>query len=82
MLVSVAALAVRITDQGGSLRIIPTPIMPALEAKLAGLQSPRGWGIFLIRQLVDELHETRDAALHTVELVLSLSGDEDAGATA
>ena len=28
--------------------------MPDLEAKLAGLQTPRGWGLFLIGNMVDE----------------------------
>ncbi|MCA1554279.1 MAG: SpoIIE family protein phosphatase, partial [Chloroflexi bacterium] len=49
-----AVLSIQITDQGGH-----TPIAakedPDLEAKLAGLQSPRGWGLFLIKNLVDEL---------------------------
>ena len=28
---------------------------PDLDAKLEGLQSPRGWGLFLIRSMVDEM---------------------------
>jgi hypothetical protein len=31
---------------------------PDLDAKLAGLQSPRGWGLFLIKNMVDGV--TRD----------------------
>jgi serine phosphatase RsbU (regulator of sigma subunit)/anti-sigma regulatory factor (Ser/Thr protein kinase) len=70
-------LAVRIRDQGGS-RPIPDPHVPDLEAKLAGLQSPRGWGLFLIKNLVDEMHVTSDETHHTVELIVHLGGASDA----
>lgn len=63
------SIRVRITDRGGG-RAIPEPQMPDLDAKLAGLQSPRGWGLFLIRNMVDELHTTTDEVHHTVELVM------------
>jgi anti-sigma regulatory factor (Ser/Thr protein kinase) len=64
-------LAVQIRDQGGA-RAIPTnPQTPDLEAKLAGLQSPRGWGLFLIKNMVDELHVTSDDRHHTVELIVN-----------
>jgi serine phosphatase RsbU (regulator of sigma subunit)/anti-sigma regulatory factor (Ser/Thr protein kinase) len=66
-------LSVFITDQGGG-RAIPAPETPDLEAKLAGLQSPRGWGLFLIKNLVDDLRVTSDDQHHTVELVLNLKG--------
>jgi serine phosphatase RsbU (regulator of sigma subunit)/anti-sigma regulatory factor (Ser/Thr protein kinase) len=59
-----------ISDHGlgqGDLRAAPRP---DLEAKLAGQQTPRGWGLFLIRNMVDELHEHGDDDTHTVELVL------------
>ena len=66
-----SALAVRITDQGGS-HPIPEPETPDLEAKLAGLQSPRGWGLFLIKNMVDEMNVSGDEHHHTIELVLYL----------
>ena len=69
--VSETALAVGITDHGGGEDI------PALAAKLSGDQTPREWGLFLIKNLVDEMVVTRDQAHHTVELVLRLEGDED-----
>jgi serine phosphatase RsbU (regulator of sigma subunit)/anti-sigma regulatory factor (Ser/Thr protein kinase) len=72
VLVSPTALLVRITDQGGSHPIF-APTAPDLDAKLAGLQTPRGWGLFLIKQLVDEMRITSDEAHHTVELVLRRS---------
>ena len=36
------------------------PETPDLEAKLAGLQKPRGWGLFLIENMVDEMRVTSD----------------------
>jgi anti-sigma regulatory factor (Ser/Thr protein kinase) len=68
------ALSIRITDRGGG-KGIPEPQTPNLEAKLAGLQSPRGWGLFLVKNMVDEMHITTDEIHHTVELIFLLSGD-------
>ncbi len=70
-------LVVRITDQGGE-RPIPDAETPDLEAKLEGLQKPRGWGLFLIKNMVDEMDVWSDGTQHTVELVLNLKGDADA----
>jgi anti-sigma regulatory factor (Ser/Thr protein kinase) len=64
-------LAVQIRDQGGSRAIPSNPQTPDLEAKLAGLQSPRGWGLFLIKNMVDEMHVASDDRHHTVELVVN-----------
>ena len=61
-------LVVQITDFGGG-KEIPEVENPDLEAKLAGLQSPRGWGLFLIRSMVDELRTHSDSVHHTIELV-------------
>ncbi|HEX9440709.1 MAG TPA: SpoIIE family protein phosphatase [Roseiflexaceae bacterium] len=73
---SAAALSVRISDRGGGQSIAP-PETPDLSAKLAGLQSPRGWGLFLIEKLVDEMHVTSDDTYHTIELIMYLEGDPD-----
>jgi len=67
---SPSAVRVRITDHGGS-RTIPEPPLPDIDAKLAGQQSPRGWGLFLIRSMVDEMHTSADDSHHTVELVVN-----------
>jgi hypothetical protein len=45
-------------------------VLPDLEAKLAGLQSPRGWGLFLIRNMVDAMDVSTDGDLHTVRLLM------------
>jgi serine phosphatase RsbU (regulator of sigma subunit)/anti-sigma regulatory factor (Ser/Thr protein kinase) len=67
---------VRITDQGGE-RPLPEVTVPDLDAKLAGLQSPRGWGLFLIKNMVDELHTATDERQHVVELVMHLEEAPD-----
>lgn len=67
---SSVAVAVRITDEGSHFEL-PKPQAPDLEAKLEGLQSPRGWGLFLIEQLVDELRVTGDETHRTAELIMS-----------
>jgi serine phosphatase RsbU (regulator of sigma subunit)/anti-sigma regulatory factor (Ser/Thr protein kinase) len=71
-------LLVRITDQGGE-REIPEAETPDLDAKLEGLQKPRGWGLFLIKNMVDDLRVTTDGTHHTVELVMRLEGGDDDG---
>jgi anti-sigma regulatory factor (Ser/Thr protein kinase) len=71
VLVSASVLSVRVTDQGGG-HPIPEPETPDLDAKLAGRQSPRGWGLFLIKNMVDELAVTGDERHHTVELIFHL----------
>jgi serine/threonine-protein kinase RsbW len=72
VLSSGADLSVRINDQGKSLVPDPDREVPNLEAKLEGLQTPRGWGLFLIRNMVDEIHITSDEVNHTVGLVMHL----------
>ncbi|MDP9343073.1 MAG: SpoIIE family protein phosphatase [Actinomycetota bacterium] len=68
-------LSVRITDHGGG-RDIPEAEVPDLDAKLEGKQTPRGWGLFLIKNMVDEMHVSSDDTHHTIELVLHLEGGE------
>ncbi len=68
---SATTLAVRISDQGEGPAVID-PAIPDLEAKLAELQTPRGWGLFLIKNLVDDLYIINNDAHHTVELIIYL----------
>jgi anti-sigma regulatory factor (Ser/Thr protein kinase) len=85
-------LVVAISDQGSGAVPNPDAVTPDLEAKLQGLQKPRGWGLFLIQNMVDEMNITASDAQHTVELVMYLQvqgqaqgqakGDDDAGKTA
>ncbi|MBX3061436.1 MAG: SpoIIE family protein phosphatase [Anaerolineae bacterium] len=60
-------------DQGGGGSDVVAP-MPDLEAKLAGTQSPRGWGLFLIKAMVDEMRIHTENNEHTIELMLKLEG--------
>jgi anti-sigma regulatory factor (Ser/Thr protein kinase) len=69
------AVVVRITDQGDG---GPSPGMaeePDIEAKLLGEQSPRGWGLFLIRNMVDDMKVFEDEAHHTVDLIMRMDGE-------
>ncbi len=70
---SADALAVRVTDQGKG-GPIGEPATPNLEAKLAGAQSPRGWGMFLIKQMVDQMNIITDGDRNTLELIWRLKG--------
>lgn len=71
VLATKTAVMVRVTDHGGG-QAIPEPETPDLEAKLAGLQTPRGWGLFLIKSLVDEMRVTSDERHHTIELIIHI----------
>jgi serine phosphatase RsbU (regulator of sigma subunit)/anti-sigma regulatory factor (Ser/Thr protein kinase) len=73
VLATAAQLRVRVTDDGGD-KMIPEAATPDLEAKLAGEQTPRGWGLFLIGQMVDEVNRWRDGDKHVVELVVNREG--------
>jgi anti-sigma regulatory factor (Ser/Thr protein kinase) len=67
---------VQISDLGGA----PSQAereSPDLEAKLEGLQRPRGWGLFLIENMVDEMRESSDGERHTLELALRVKGADD-----
>ncbi|HEX7735721.1 MAG TPA: SpoIIE family protein phosphatase [Ktedonobacteraceae bacterium] len=71
------AIAVHISDKGGtdSVPVHEEYEAPDIEAKLAELQSPRGWGLFLIQNMVDEMHVLSNKETHTIELILHLEGD-------
>jgi anti-sigma regulatory factor (Ser/Thr protein kinase) len=77
LLTSDTELFVRITDQGGSLVPDPGKEAPDLEAKLEGMQTPRGWGLFLIQKMVDEMRVSGNPNHHTIELVVHLRRVED-----
>ena len=70
-------VVVQIVDQGGG-RPTDVPEQPDLDAKLAGLQSPRGWGLFLIKNMVDDAEEHVDGTDHTLELVMFLDEPTEA----
>jgi serine phosphatase RsbU (regulator of sigma subunit)/anti-sigma regulatory factor (Ser/Thr protein kinase) len=70
-------LVVRISDRALSGHVGPAE-EPDLAAKLAGEQKPRGWGLFLIRHMVDEMDVATYDEGQTVTLTLHLEGAGDA----
>jgi anti-sigma regulatory factor (Ser/Thr protein kinase) len=71
-------LSVKVTDEGSGPPAFHSET-PDLEAKLEGRQTPRGWGLFLIKNMVDDMEVTGDEHHHTVELILHLDGQAEGG---
>ncbi len=74
VLASSASVTVSVTDHGEG-PDTPEAESPDLEAKLEGAQSPRGWGLFLIENMVDDFRVSGDGSHHTIEMVVKI-GDE------
>jgi anti-sigma regulatory factor (Ser/Thr protein kinase) len=88
-------IVVTITDQGGTPELAgsgggraaaePSPGAggereePDIARKLAGEQAPRGWGLFLIRHMVDAMDVTTEGTRHTVTLVMRAGAAEEGG---
>jgi serine phosphatase RsbU (regulator of sigma subunit)/CHASE1-domain containing sensor protein/anti-sigma regulatory factor (Ser/Thr protein kinase) len=70
-------LLVRIIDRGSAPLPSSMKEVPDLETKLEGMQTPRGWGLFLIQRMVDEIRVSGNPDHHTIELVMYLGGGED-----
>ena len=75
-------IVVTITDQGGAPEGAGPGAEPDLAAKLAGDQAPRGWGLFLIRHMVDAMDVTTEGTRHTVRLVMRAGGRDGTSGTA
>jgi anti-sigma regulatory factor (Ser/Thr protein kinase) len=75
-------IIVAISDQGGANAIAGSGDSdgdgdhekPDLVKKLDGEQSPRGWGLFLIRNMVDAMDVTTDGQRHTIWLTMRTTG--------
>lgn len=50
----------------------PEDSPPSIEDKLAGLSNTRGWGMFLIKSLVDEVRFSSSKDGNTVRMVIHL----------
>jgi anti-sigma regulatory factor (Ser/Thr protein kinase) len=72
-----ARLLVRIIDRGSVSPLSSMTGVPDLEAKLAGTQTQRGWGLFLIQTMVDEVRVSGNPDHHTIELVMRLERGEE-----
>jgi serine phosphatase RsbU (regulator of sigma subunit)/anti-sigma regulatory factor (Ser/Thr protein kinase) len=70
-------LRVRVADMGlGGEVPLGSAEIPDIEAKLKGEQKPRGWGLFLIEAMVDEV--TVEQTEHGQAVVLTLNTEGDA----
>ena len=68
-------ITVAISDQGGELHAdAGDHEEPDLVKKLDGDQSPRGWGLFLIRNMVDAMDVTTNGQRHTIWLTVRTGG--------
>ena len=65
------AIVVRITDRALSGGVPSEPEAPDIERKLVGDQKPRGWGLFLIKNMVDSMDVTSDGTTQTVTLTMA-----------
>jgi serine phosphatase RsbU (regulator of sigma subunit)/CHASE1-domain containing sensor protein/anti-sigma regulatory factor (Ser/Thr protein kinase) len=70
-------LLVRVIDRGSGPQSSLTTKGPDLEAKLQDSQTARGWGVFLIERMVDEVRISGNPDHHTVELVMRLEAGKD-----
>ena len=71
-------IVVAISDQGGEVSSTPKSAEePDLLKKLDGGQSPRGWGLFLIRNMVDAMDITTNGQRHTIWLTMRTGGAAD-----
>src|ERR1700761_5995821 len=68
-------IVVSISDQGGEAPASGRPAEePDLLQKLDGAQRPRGWGLFLIRNMVDAMDVTTNGQRHTIWLTMRTGG--------
>jgi anti-sigma regulatory factor (Ser/Thr protein kinase) len=68
-------IVVAISDQGGEAHPSNSEAeQPDLLKKLDGAQSPRGWGLFLIRNMVDAMDITTNGQRHTIWLTVRTGG--------
>jgi serine/threonine-protein kinase RsbW len=65
------AVIVRITDRSLSGPVPDDAETPDIELKLAGAQKARGWGLFLIENMVDSMDVTTDGTTQTVTLTMA-----------
>jgi anti-sigma regulatory factor (Ser/Thr protein kinase) len=72
--ISEESVSVLVTDFGGG-QTVPGETHPDLEGKLTGKESPRGWGLYLMRKMVDEVNIRTDGKAQVVELVMYLNED-------
>ena len=67
----------RVSDRALSGAVPTDAETPDLERKLAGEQKPRGWGLFLIRNMVDSMDVASDGSTQTVTLTMAREEHSD-----
>jgi anti-sigma regulatory factor (Ser/Thr protein kinase) len=73
---SSGAVAVSITDRGDNPIRLDSET-PDLEKKLEMAQTPRGWGLFLIQNMVDDVQVSTGDSGHTIRLIVHREGVDD-----
>jgi serine phosphatase RsbU (regulator of sigma subunit)/anti-sigma regulatory factor (Ser/Thr protein kinase) len=71
------AVIVRITDRALSGAVPDDAEKPDIDLKLAGAQKARGWGLFLIKNMVDSMDVTTDGSTQTVTLTMARKEPSD-----
>jgi len=71
------AVIVRITDRALSGAVPDDAETPDIDLKLAGAQKARGWGLFLIKNMVDSMDVTTDGSTQTVTLTMARKEPSD-----
>ena len=71
------AVIVRITDRALSGAVPDDAETPDIDLKLAGAQKARGWGLFLIENMVDSMDVTTDGTTQTVTLTMTRKEPSD-----
>ena len=82
VLQSGAEVTVTITDlggQGGDSVPEDSAETPDLDRKLGGEQRAGGWGLFLIRHMVDAMEVTGQGERHTVRLTIRIGSQDGPG---
>jgi serine/threonine-protein kinase RsbW len=70
LLADISKLQISVSDQGDGISAVPAP---DIDAKIEGKESPRGWGIFLIRNLVDEVQfDAKAGGGHEIRMLIHL----------
>ena len=67
-------LKVAVKDKGG--RMKKPPRKPDIDSQIEGKTPPRGWGIFLIEELMDEVSFDSSAEGNVVTMIIHLDKEE------
>ena len=67
---SASQIAIQVHDFGGGIHQAEM-VIPDLDSKLTGEQSPRGWGLFLIKNMVDEMNMLQGEQGQIIELIVN-----------